>query len=108
LTCIRDLQLYIFDEPSLYLDIRGRLDVARVIRSLKGPEVYVVCVEHDLAMLDFLSDSICVFYGSPGIFGCVTSPRTVKQGINIFLQGYDPVENVTFMDKPIDFRAEIS
>ena len=54
-----------FDEPTTYLDVKNRLRVAQLIRSLIAPEIYVICVEHDLSILDYLSDSICCFYGYP-------------------------------------------
>jgi ATP-binding cassette, sub-family E, member 1 len=52
-----------FDEPSSYLDVKQRLKAARMIRSLLSHDNYVVAVEHDLSILDYLSDFICVLYG---------------------------------------------
>lgn len=37
-------------------------------------------VEHDLSVLDYLSDFICVLYGSPGHYGVVTMPFSVREG----------------------------
>ena len=51
-----------FDEPSSYLDVKQRLNAAKVIRSLLDPTTYVIVVEHDLSVLDYLSDFICVLY----------------------------------------------
>lgn len=34
-----------------------------------GDAKYVIVVEHDLAVLDYLSDFICVLYGQPGAYG---------------------------------------
>lgn len=48
---------------------------------------YVIVVEHDLSVLDYLSDFICVLYGIPGAYGVVTMPFSVREGINIFLAG---------------------
>jgi ATP-binding cassette, sub-family E, member 1 len=50
-------------------------------------ENYVVAVEHDLSILDYLSDSICVTYGVSGVYGVVSIPYSVRDGINIFLSG---------------------
>jgi len=52
-----------FDEPSSYLDVKQRLKAARMIRSLLYPPIYVFAVEHDLSILDYLSDFICCLYG---------------------------------------------
>ena len=41
---------------------------------------FVIVVEHDLAVLDYLSDFICVLYGTPGAYGVVTLPFSVREG----------------------------
>ena len=69
-----------FDEPSSYLDVKQRLNAARAIRSLLRSDKYVIVVEHDLAVLDYLSDYICVLYGVPGAYGVVTMPFSCKEG----------------------------
>ena len=79
-----------FDEPSSYLDIKQRLKAAKMIRSLLAEDNYVIAVEHDLSILDYISDFICVLYGHPGAYGVVTMPYSVREGINIFLDGYLP------------------
>ena len=71
-----------FDEPSSYLDIKQRLQAARVIRSLLHPGCYVIAVEHDLSVLDYLSDFICCLYGKPSVYGVVTMPASVREGIS--------------------------
>ena len=58
--CIQKADVYMFDEPSSYLDVRQRLMAARAIRNLVTPDTYVIVVEHDLSVLDYLSDFICV------------------------------------------------
>ena len=79
--------IYMFDEPSSYLDVKQRLKASRVIRSLLKNDTYVIVVEHDLSVLDYLSDFICCLYGKPGAYGVVTMPFSVREGINIFLAG---------------------
>lgn len=69
-----------FDEPSSYLDVKQRLNAARIIRSLLGPEVFVIAVEHDLSVLDYLSDFICCLYGMPSAYGVVSMPFSVREG----------------------------
>ena len=71
-----------FDEPSSYLDVKQRLSVARTIRSLLRDDNYVITVEHDLSVLDYLSDFVCVLYGKPSVYGVVTLPYSVREGIN--------------------------
>jgi ATP-binding cassette subfamily E protein 1 len=94
-----------FDEPSSYLDVKQRLNAARMIRSLLNDNKYVIVVEHDLSILDYLSDYICCLYGTPGAYGVVTMPFSVREGINIFLAGYVPTEQMRFRDYELSFRV---
>ena len=95
-----------FDEPSSYLDVKQRLNAGRMIRSLLQPQTYVVVVEHDLSILDYLSDYICCLYGVPGAYGVVTMPMSVRQGINVFLAGWVPSENLRFRE--VELRFDVS
>lgn len=94
-----------FDEPSSYLDVKQRLKAAKMIRSLLVADNYVIAVEHDLSILDYLSDFICVLYGDPGAYGVVTMPYSVREGINIFLAGFIPTENLRFRDDELSFKV---
>ena len=49
-------------------------------------------------VLDYLSDFICVLYGAPSAYGVVTMPFSVREGINIFLAGFVPTENLRFRE----------
>jgi len=104
----RDADVYLFDEPSSYLDVYQRMRVARVIRSLAGDGKYVIVVEHDLAVLDYISDQVCIFYGKPGVYGIVSRVHGVRVGINIYLDGYLPDENVMFRREPVRFDVSPS
>ena len=73
----READVYLFDEPSSYLDVKQRLVVAKAIRSLKEQQKTIVVAEHDLAIIDYLSDQICVFYGEPGVYGVVSHAHGV-------------------------------
>jgi ATP-binding cassette subfamily E protein 1 len=78
MTCVQQADIYMFDEPSSYLDVKQRLKASRMIRSLLQPLTYVIVVEHDLSILDYLSDFICCLYGTPGAYGVVTLPMSVR------------------------------
>jgi ATP-binding cassette subfamily E protein 1 len=119
LICIQKADVYIFDEPSSFLDVKQRLNAAYCIRGLvngvdegggkggersDGSKRYVICVEHDLAVLDYLSDHVCCLYGQPGGYGVVTMPYSVREGINIFLGGYLPKENMRFRNTELTFK----
>jgi ATP-binding cassette subfamily E protein 1 len=102
----REAEVYIFDEPSSYLDVKQRLEVAKTIRSLKNDQKTIIIAEHDLAIVDYLSDQICIFYGEPSVYGIVSSVHGVRTGINIYLQGYIPDENVRFRKESIVFHEK--
>lgn len=98
--------VYMIDEPSSYLDVRQRLKAAQVIRDLIMDKNYIIVVEHDLAVLDYLSDFICCLYGQPGAYGVVTMPFSVREGINIFLAGFVPTENLRFREHEMTFKVQ--
>jgi ATP-binding cassette subfamily E protein 1 len=130
-TCVQECDVYMFDEPSSYLDVRQRLQAGEVIRSLLGKmydedgveirgedfdsnavsggvaadSKFVVVVEHDLAILDYLSDFVCCLYGTPGAYGVCTLPFSVREGINVFLAGFIPTENMRFRDTSLSFKV---
>uniref|UniRef100_A0A3B1KEJ3 ATP-binding cassette sub-family E member 1 n=1 Tax=Astyanax mexicanus TaxID=7994 RepID=A0A3B1KEJ3_ASTMX len=103
--CIQRADIFMFDEPSSYLDVKQRLKAAITIRSLITPDRYIIVVEHDLSVLDYLSDFICCLYGVPSAYGVVTMPFSVREGINIFLDGYVPTENLRFREASLVFKV---
>jgi ATP-binding cassette subfamily E protein 1 len=105
-TMCREADVYLFDEPSSYLDVKQRLETAKAIRTLKDLQKTIVVAEHDLAIIDYLSDQICIFYGEPGVYGIVSNVHGVRTGINIYLQGYIPDENVRFRKEAIIFHEK--
>jgi len=105
MVCIQKADIFMFDEPSSYLDVKQRLNAALAIRKLMGHETYVIVVEHDLAVLDYLSDYICCLYGVPGGYGVVTMPFSVRDGINVFLEGFIPTENMRFREDALSFKV---
>ena len=103
--------VYMFDEPSSYLDVKQRLTAAHMIRQVLegdyGGRRYILVVEHDLAVLDYLSDFVCVLYGSAGGYGVVTMPFSVRIGINAFLAGFIPTENLRFREDALSFKVSM-
>jgi len=108
MVCIQNADIFMFDEPSSYLDVKQRLNCALTIRRLIEPTKFIIVVEHDLSVLDYLSDFICCLYGIPGAYGVVTMPASVLAGINIFLDGFIPTENLRFRDESLVFKVSES
>lgn len=102
---LKEADVYLFDEPSSYLDIRERINMANAIRELtKGK--YVVVVEHDLIVLDYLADLINIIYGKSSVYGRVSKTYSNRVGINNFLRGYLPAENVQIRPDEIKFNLK--
>ena len=101
----RDADVYIFDEPSSHLDVYQRVRAARSIRKLVEDGKSVLVAEHDLAMLDYLSDEVYLVYGQPGAYGIVSHVHPTRSGINDYLLGFLADENMRFRDEPIRFHV---
>ena len=99
----RNADLYFFDEITPFLDIYQRISAAKLIREL-ATQRPVVIVEHDLAILDMVADTVHVGYGKPAVFGIITRPKGVRVGINQYLEGFLTEENVRFRDSKVIFE----
>jgi ATP-binding cassette subfamily E protein 1 len=53
-TLLKDADIYFLDEPSSYLDVKQRMEVAKVLQDVVK-EKKIVVVEHDLAILTYLN-----------------------------------------------------
>ena len=85
------------DEPSAYLDVEQRLAVSRAIRHLMEKEgKTALVVEHDVLMIDYISDRLMVFEGEPGKHGRALPPTGMREGMNRFLAGV----GITFRRDP--------
>ncbi len=105
-TFLKNANFYVFDEPSSYLDIKQRLNVSKAIKELASPEIAVMVIEHDLLILDHMTDLVQIMYGKQTAWGTVSQPRTTRVGINVYLHGYLKEENIRFRNKEIKFFAK--
>ncbi len=101
---LKNGDIYLIDEPSSYLDVSERINMAKLIRTLTEENKTIIVVEHDLAILDYLSDYVSILYGEPGVYGIVSHPQGVRVGINIYLNGYLKDENVRIRESAIRFH----
>lgn len=102
---LKKASIYFFDEPTSFLDIKQRLKVANFIRSIPNENTAVLVVEHDLIVLDAVSDLIHILYGKPQVYGVVAQPKAAKEGINAYLSGFLRDQNMRIRDKAITFTA---
>jgi len=100
---MKKANVYFFDEPASYLDIKQRLKISKFIRTLADEKTAVMVIEHDLIILDYMTDFVHLMYGKEGAFGVVSMIKTTKAGINVYLSGYLKEENVRFRDHEIKF-----
>lgn len=102
---LREGNVYLFDEPSSYLDVRERLRLSLAIRDLVPGNAYTLVVEHDLAVLDYVSDYIVITFGEPGAYGYFSKLYGTGAGIGHFLRGYLPSENMRIRETEIIFTS---
>lgn len=107
-TFLKKANLYLFDEPTSYLDIYQRVEISKFIKDLADENTAVMVIEHDLIILDYMCDLIHVVYGEEGGFGVSSLPKSVKSGINVYLEGYLKEENMRFRDESIVFSKSPS
>ncbi len=104
---LKKADIIIFDEPSSYLDIKQRLKLANFIKSLANTNTSIIVIEHDLIILDYMTDLIHFMYGKESCYGIVSQPKASKSGINTYLEGYAKEENIRFRDKSIKFLLKV-
>jgi ATP-binding cassette subfamily E protein 1 len=89
----READLYLLDEPSAHLDVEQRMLSAKVMRRFaEASEKTVLVVDHDIYLIDLLSERLMVFEGTPGTLGFAHTPREMREGMNAFLKNI----NITF------------
>jgi len=92
----KDADMYLLDEPSSYLDVEERLNLAKVIGSIQ--DKFIFLVEHDMVLLDYLSDYIYVIFGKHGAYGIISNVKSTRIGINEYLDGFLKAENMRFRE----------
>ncbi|MGN1186279.1 MAG: ribosome biogenesis/translation initiation ATPase RLI [Methanobrevibacter wolinii] len=92
-TLSKDADLYLFDEPTAFLDVEQRLIAGKVIRKIiESKNAASLIIDHDIVFIDYISDRAMVFNGKPGIEGHASKPTDLRTSMNKFLSDL----NVTF------------
>ena len=92
-TLSKDAEIYLFDEPTAFLDVEQRLTAARVIRKIvESKNAASLIVDHDIVFIDYISDRAMVFDGTPGLEGHASKPTDLRTSMNEFLENL----NITF------------
>lgn len=103
---MKKADLFFFDEPTSYLDIGQRINAAKFICGIAEKGKSVLVVEHDLIVLDYLSDFVHLLYGKPACFGMASQVKATKSGINEYLEGFSKEENYRFRERAIEFTVK--
>ncbi|RBQ23386.1 Cobalamin import ATP-binding protein BtuD [Candidatus Methanobinarius endosymbioticus] len=86
-TLAKDAEIYLFDEPTAFLDVEQRLIAGRAIRKIiESKNAASLIVDHDIVFIDYISDRAMVFDGEPGIEGKATKPSDLRTSMNKFLK----------------------
>ncbi len=102
-TSLGDADIYFFDEPLAFLDIKERLRVSDFLKEIAKNKTLIV-VEHDLLILDYLTDYLNIFFGGQGAFGTVSGVKSSSVGVNAYLHGFLKEENLRIRDKSLNFN----
>jgi ATP-binding cassette subfamily E protein 1 len=103
---LKKANLYIFDEPTSYLDVKQRIKISKFIKSLADEKTAVLVVEHDLIILDYMAELVHIMYGKENCYGIVAQPRATRTAINTYLTGFLREENMRFRNHEIKFEAK--
>ncbi|MEM0117656.1 MAG: ribosome biogenesis/translation initiation ATPase RLI [Conexivisphaerales archaeon] len=86
LTLLREADIYALDEPSAFTDIEDRIAMARALqRYVKAKGKSAIVIDHDVMLIDIVSDALIIFTGRPGERGEASTVMTKEKGMNIFL-----------------------
>ncbi len=105
LTLSTDADLYLIDEPSAHLDSSYRMSVARIIRRvMENNKKSAIVVDHDIYLIDLISDALIIFSGEQGVYGESHGPMDMRSGMNMFLKEL----GITFRRDEITKRPRIN
>jgi ATP-binding cassette subfamily E protein 1 len=86
-TLSKDAEIYLFDEPTAFLDVEQRLIAGRAIRKIiESRNAASLIVDHDIVFIDYISDRAMVFNGEPGLVGKASKPMDLRTSMNTFLK----------------------
>jgi len=104
-TLITDADVYIFDEPTSFLDITQRIQIANIIKKYTEDK-YVLVIDHDLSILDYLTDQIHIIYGQSSVYGICSMPFSTSDGINNYLTGYIASNKLRIRENQLNFKLK--
>ena len=100
-----DASLYMLDEPSAHLDVEQKVRLIKTMRRYAERRgVSMLIIDHDIYLIDLLSDRLMVFEGEPGVRGDIKGCFVMREGMNMFLKDL----GVTFRRDESTLRPRIN
>jgi ATP-binding cassette, sub-family E, member 1 len=79
--------VFLFDEPSAFLDIEQRFEFASLLRRvISESEKCAFVVDHDIVFVDAIANRLVVFDGKSSVKGHASAPLNKRDGMNGFLK----------------------
>jgi ATP-binding cassette subfamily E protein 1 len=79
--------IYLFDEPSAFLDIEQRFEFAALLRkTISESDKAAFVVDHDIVFIDAIANRLIVFEGKSSVKGHASAPLNKRMGMNGFLK----------------------
>ena len=83
----READIYLFDEPTAFLDIEQRFEFAGLLRKvISESEKSAFVVDHDIVFVDAIANRLIVFEGKSSVNGHASEPHSKREGMNAFLK----------------------
>ncbi len=83
----QDADIYLFDEPSAFLDIEQRFEFAGLLRKvISESDKAAFVVDHDIVFIDAIANRLIVFDGKSSVNGHASAPLNKRNGMNGFLK----------------------
>ena len=90
LCLMNDADIYALDEPSAFIDVDDRIVLARAIQKfVKTNNKSAIIIDHDIQLIDILSDSLLLFTGQNGVKGHASAPTNKLLSMNEFLKSLE-------------------
>ena len=87
---LQKVDLYALDEPSAFLDVEDRIAVAKFLQKfVRSFGKSAIIIDHDLQLMDLVSDSMVIFEGTSSVQGMASSPMPKNNAMNRFLESLD-------------------
>ncbi len=84
---LQKVDLYALDEPSAFLDVEDRIAIGKFLQKfVRSFGKSAIVIDHDMQLMDLVSDTMIIFDGTSSIEGYGSSPMSKSEAMNKFLK----------------------